>query len=149
MPEIPRPTFTKNNRADGVFASCTHPNSPVSGSAFAKRLGETEIAIDRPEERERTSRRIDAFASAPPASSAMTEVGQADQIGTTGVVADVHGPVAPDVSGSMVADAAGGADSLFPSCTYPDHPAPSADTTKHNVDARCSQERLRATRAEL
>jgi hypothetical protein len=84
MPEIPRPTFTKNNRADGVFASCTHPNSPVSGSAFAKRLGETEIAIDRPEERKRTSRRIDAFASVPSASSAMTEtcpVGQADQSG--------------------------------------------------------------------
>jgi hypothetical protein len=82
----------------------------------------------------------------------MTEtcpVGQADQIGITGVVADVHGPVAPEVSGSMVADAADGADGIFPSCTHPDQSASSSDTTEHNVDARCSQERLRATQAEL
>ena len=84
----------------------------------------------------------------------MTEtcpIGQADQIGISGVVADVHGPVAPEVSGSKVADAADGADGadgIFPSCTHPDQSASSSDPTEHNVDAQCSQERLRATQAE-
>jgi hypothetical protein len=75
-------------------------------------------------------------------------IGQADQIGISGVVADVHGPVAPELSGSKVADAADGADGIFPSCTHPDQSASSSDPTEHNVDAQCSQERLRATQAE-
>jgi hypothetical protein len=43
------------------------------------------------------TRRFDAFASAPSASSAAVDRAPAGEIGTTGVVADIHGPVAPEV----------------------------------------------------
>ncbi len=58
-----------------------------------------------------------------------------------------RGGVRPDL-GSIIADAADGADGIFESPTYPDDPgAGVAFMAKRNVDAQSPQERLRVTQA--
>src|SRR6266446_8179800 len=70
---------------------------------------------------------------------------RASQIGAT-LSSPAGGGVGRPTSGSIIADAADGADGIFEGCTHPDDPASgSAFTTKRNVDAQRAQKGLRTS----